>query len=297
MCKYAQMDWSHLEYFLAVARAGSLSAAAKRLNVRHSTVARRLDKLEQELQIRLFDRLSRGYRLTEHGLALQQQAMKVEGQFNQINRLFSGREGELSGSLKITKPSGGVLNMASMLTQFHRLHPNIDIHLTASSALSDLTSMEADVALRFTEHPPQNMIARKLGAIPFYLYASQDYLNHVGSQDPSQWEWLIWQEPGNDLDVEETLKEKYPNVKIILRSNSNNEIYQAVCAGMGVSLLTPLRLPKEHKLVRLLPAQYQVRMNLWLLSHPDLRNRARVNVFKDFIIEQIQCLFETNNLQ
>ena len=295
MCKYAQMDWSHLEYFLAVARAGSLSAAAKRLNVRHSTVARRLDKLEQELQIRLFDRLSRGYRLTEHGLALQQQAMKVEGQFNQINRLFSGREGELSGRLKITKPSGGVLNMAHMLTQFHRLYPNIDMHLTASSTLSDLTSMEADVALRFTEYPPQNMIARKLAAVPFYLYASQEYLNYVGGQDPSKWEWLIWQEPGSELDVEEALREKYPDVKIILRSNSNNEIYQAVCAGMGVSLLTPLRLPKEHKLIRLLPEQYQVHMNLWLLSHPDLRNRARVNVFKEFMIEQMQILLETKS--
>ena len=75
MCKYAHMDWSHLEYFLAVARAGSLSGAAKRLQVNHTTVARRLDKLEQQLQVRLFDRLGSGYRLTEDGLALQQQTV------------------------------------------------------------------------------------------------------------------------------------------------------------------------------------------------------------------------------
>jgi DNA-binding transcriptional LysR family regulator len=72
------MDWSQLEYFLAVARTGSLSAAAKQLQVNHSTVARRLDKLEQQLQVRLFDRLHNGYRLTEDGLALKQQAGQVE---------------------------------------------------------------------------------------------------------------------------------------------------------------------------------------------------------------------------
>ena len=72
------MDWSHLEYFLAVARAGSLSGAAKQLRVNHSTVARRLDKLEQQLQVRLFDRLNNGYRLTEDGQALKQKAGQIE---------------------------------------------------------------------------------------------------------------------------------------------------------------------------------------------------------------------------
>ena len=78
------MDWGHLEYFLAVARTGSLSGAAKQLRVNHSTVARRLEKLEQQLNVRLFDRLNNGYRLTDDGLALKAHAAQVEREINQI---------------------------------------------------------------------------------------------------------------------------------------------------------------------------------------------------------------------
>ena len=103
------MNWDHLEYFLAVARSGSLSGAAKQLNVNHSTVARRLEKLEQQLGSILFHRLSNDYQLTEYGVKLQQQAVAVEDQINQIQRVFKSHDSELSGSLCVTQPSSGAL--------------------------------------------------------------------------------------------------------------------------------------------------------------------------------------------
>jgi len=108
------MDWSNLEYFLSVAREGSLSKAAYKLDVNHSTVARRLDKLELDLNVKLFNRHNKGYELTNHGLALQQEATVVENQVFQIQRVFQSKEAELSGTLTITKPSNGGVNMTGL---------------------------------------------------------------------------------------------------------------------------------------------------------------------------------------
>lgn len=281
------MDWSHLEYFLAVARTGSLSAAAKQLQVNHSTVARRLDKLEQQLQVRLFDRLHNGYRLTQDGLALKQQASQVEQQVNQIHRVFRGSETELSGSLKISKPSSGFLNLAPMLAEFHRLYPNIDLQLTASTALSELNRLEADVAIRVTDKPPEELIARKLGRVPVHIYGSRDYLRQSNTLDPAQCQWIVWQDEASSLNMEPGIKSQIPDAKIVMRTNSYSEVYEAVKAGIGVSLLSSLRLPQGHQLQALSPELYQFNMGLWLLSHPDLRNRERVKVFKAFVTDHL----------
>lgn len=292
LCKYAHMDWSHLEYFLAVARTGSLSGAAKQLHVNHSTVARRLDKLEQQLQVRLFDRLNNGYRLTENGLALKQQAGQVEEQVNKIHRVFRGSDTELSGSLKISKPSSGIINLAPLLTDFHRQYPNIDLQLTSASAFSDLNRMEADVAIRITDNPPEDLIGRKLGNLPIYVYGSRDYLQQANTQDVAQCQWVVWQEDESPLQLENLLESFMSDPKIVLRTNSYTEVYEAVCAGMGVSLLSPQRLPKNHQLQALAPESYQFRIGLWLLSHPDLRRSARVKVFKEFAADQLEGVLE-----
>ena len=105
------MDWSNLEYFLSVARGGSLSKAASKLDVNHSTVARRLDKLESDLNVKLFNRRNKGYELTKHGLALEQEAKVVEEQIFQIQRVFQSKEAELSGRIKpgdtLIEPTSG----------------------------------------------------------------------------------------------------------------------------------------------------------------------------------------------
>ncbi len=288
-CKYAQMDWSHLEYFLAVARTGSLSSAAKQLRVNHSTVARRLEKLEQQLNVRLFDRLNNGYQLTADGLALRGHAAQVAGEINKIEGIFSGSEAALRGTLRISKPSSGLLNLAPLLVAFHRRYPNIDLVLTAGGERSEVTRMEADVVIRLTNNPPQELIARKLGQLPINLFGSRAYLEHAGMRDLADHDWLIWQDEDSLLNMEPALKRNIPNARIVLRTNSYNELLEAVNAGMGISLLSPLQWPSTHQLQPITPQPYEVDQGVWLLSHPDLRNRERIRVFKDFMIEHLSA--------
>ena len=281
------MNWSHLEYFLAVARTGSLSGAAKLLRVYHSTVARRLDKLEQQLEVRLFDRLNNGYRLTEDGHALKKRAGQVEHEINQIQGVFSGSEAELRGTLTISKPSSGLLNLAPLLVAFHHRYPDINLVLTAGGERSEIARMEADVAIRLTNDPPEELVGYKLGQLPINIFGSRAYLKRAGTRDLAEYDWLIWHDDDSVLNMEPALKRDIPNARIVLRTNSYNELFEAVNAGMGISLLSSLRLPKTHQLQPLSPALYQFDRGLWLLSHPDLRNRERIRVFKDFMIEHL----------
>ena len=281
------MNWSHLEYFLAVARTGSLSGAAKLLRVNHSTVARRLDKLEQQLEVRLFDRLNNGYRLTEDGHALKKRAGQVEHEINQIQGVFSGSEAELRGTLTISKPSSGLLNLAPLLVAFHHRYPDINLVLTAGGERSEIARMVADVAIRLTNDPPEELVGYKLGQLPINIFGSRAYLKRAGTRDLAEYDWLIWHDDDSVLNMEPALKRDIPNARIVLRTNSYNELFEAVNAGMGISLLSSLRLPKTHQLQPLSPALYQFDRGVWLLSHPDLRNRERIRVFKDFMIEHL----------
>ena len=281
------MDWSHLEYFLAVARTGSLSGAAKLLRVNHSTVARRLDKLEQQLEVRLFDRLNNGYRLTEDGHALKKRAGQVEHEINQIQGVFSGSEAELRGTLTISKPSSGLINLAPLLAAFHHRYPDINLVLTAGGERSEIARMEADVAIRLTNDPPEVLVGYKLGQLPINIFGSRAYLKQAGTRNLAEYDWLVWHDDNSVLNMEPALKRDIPNARIVLRTNSYNELFEAVNAGMGISLLSLLRLPKTHQLQVLSPELYQFDQGVWLLSHPDLRNRERIRVFKDFMIEHL----------
>jgi len=281
------MDWGHLEYFLAVARIGSLSGAAKLLRVNHSTVSRRLEKLEQQLNVRLFDHLNSGYQLTDDGLALKKHAAQVEREINQIQGVFSGSETKLRGTLKISKPSSGLLNLAPLLAAFHHRYPDINLVLTAGGERSEIARMEADVAIRLTNDPPEALVARKLGQLPINIFGNRAYLERAGTRSLADYDWVVWHADDSLLNMEPVLKREIPNARIVLRTSSYNELFEAVNAGIGVSLLSPLRLLKTHQLQVISPSLHQFDLGVWLLSHPDLRNRERIRVFRDFMIEHL----------
>jgi len=291
------MDWDNLQYFLAVSRQGSLSGAAKQLGVNHTTVARRLERLEQQLNNRLFDRLATGYQLTAAGEQLLPQAMQLEEQIIQITRGFKGRESQLTGQLRVSKPSSGVLNLAPAFSAFCRRYSGIQLDIAPSATFSNLNRMEADVAVRLTNHPPETLVGREVGRYPLRLFASADYLKGLNVSggllsaqdlDPDQLRWLLWYEPGSDIDMDQMLRQQLPGATVVLRSRSYAEIYEAALAGMGVAPLSPIRLPEDTPLVAIATELFQYDIGVWLLTHPDLRNSARVMAFIRFMTEHLQ---------
>ena len=281
------MDWSNLEYFLSVAREGSLSKAASKLDVNHSTVARRLDKLELDLNVKLFNRHNKGYELTNHGLALQQEATVVENQVFQIQRVFQSKEAELSGTLTITKPMNGGVNMTGLFCDFKAQYPDIDIFVKSASAHSDLSSQEADLSIQLTNSPPDNLVGKKIGRLPINIYGSSEYFKSLKNMDLDELEWVIWVDESNNLDMESFIRKNICEPKIIFKTNVYNEVFDYMSAGIGVSLISSFGLPPVHNLKRFMPDKYIFEQDLWLLYHPDVRGNAKINVFKKFLISNL----------
>ena len=143
------IDWDDVRYFLAVARGGSVRTAAKRLDVNHATVLRRIAQLEERLGAHMFEKLPSGYRLTEAGEEVLELANQMEASSHQLETRIFGRDQSVRGLLRVTltPPLANHLLMPDF-ADFARLHPDIEMEILSSGELANLTNREADVAIR-----------------------------------------------------------------------------------------------------------------------------------------------------
>ena len=170
------MQWDDLRIFLAVAREGSISGAAKRLAVQHSTVSRHLRALEESLATPLLERKTSGYELTEAGEELRLSASKIEAQILEFEGALGGRESGVSGELKVT----AINNMASsilmpMFTRFSANYPEIELHVQVSNKFVRLDERDADIAIRLTNSPTDTLIGTRLVTVASTVYGARDY--------------------------------------------------------------------------------------------------------------------------
>ena len=220
-------------------------------------------------------------------MALKQEAIVVENQVFQIQRVFQSKEAELSGTLTVTKPMNGGVNMTSLFCDFKAQYPDIDIFLKSASANSDLSSQEADLSIQLTNSPPDNLVGKKIGRLPINIYGSSEYLKSLKNMDLDELEWVIWVDESNNLDMESFIRKNIGEPKIIFKTNVYNEVFDCMSAGIGVSLISSVGLPPVHNLKRFMPDKYIFEQDLWLLYHPDVRGSAKINVFKKFLISNL----------
>lgn len=274
-------DWDDIRLFLELAREGSLSAAARRLKVDHSTVARRVTALEKRLDLRLFDRLARGYVLTEEGEALLGTAERMETEALALQRQASGRPG-LQGNVRIsTTPMLASLFLLPRLVEFRQQHPDIRIALSGSNRVVDLNRREADLALRLTKPSESGLIARRLGTVGFGLYAGSDYL---AATKPKDHGFIGYDGTLGQISQQRWMEQQLRGRSIIFLCSDMATMYHAACAGMGVAVLPHFAATTEPRLRRV-PAETEAPdRDVWLLVHPDLRRAPRVRAAMDFMV-------------
>jgi DNA-binding transcriptional LysR family regulator len=160
------MDWNDVRFFLALARSGSVRAAGASLGVSHSTVARRVEALEDELAARLFDRSRDGYALTDAGKQMVVTAERVEREMADLQRDLAGRDERLAGLVSLTCCDEYVSEMLlEDLTSFCGSFPDIELGITTDSRAFDLSKREADIAVRTKavgDQPPGHLLGRKV---------------------------------------------------------------------------------------------------------------------------------------
>jgi len=177
-----KIDWDDVRIFLALARAGSLTGAARSLRVEHTTVARRIGQLEQALGLHLFDRLPRGWILTSEGEQLAGRAAQMEEQAHEFMR--EAADGvQLSGTVRLSaSPSVGQEFLLPRLCAIHQRWSSVTLELVVETRVAILSRREADLALRIGRPHDPGLAARLLGNMASGLYCRSGYTE--GRSDP-----------------------------------------------------------------------------------------------------------------
>ena len=274
--------------FLAAAREGTISAAARALHSSPATVLRRLRVLERHLKAALFVRSSRGYALTLAGTELLKHVQAMESEVLGAQRRLGGRDQQLSGSIRLATLDDLVQTvLGPVLAGFLLRHPSMGLDLVIDSDFTNLTRRSAEVAIRAGGEPTsQDVIARSVCPIGIALYASHEYLRrHPKRPELGQLAGhrIVRADEGRARLPMEKLIEHASGATIVFRSNSMLARCVAVRDGMGVGFLPCFVADAERGLVRLGDVVPEASATLWILVHPDLRRNARVRTFVDYV--------------
>lgn len=281
-------NWDDLKYFLAVARAGSLTAASEKLTVNQSTVSRRISGFEQELKVRLFERFSTGYVLTTEGEELLRRAERIEEEAHAIERHVMGKNIELSGPIRVTcSLVVARYLLIPLLKRFNTLHPRIVVHLDLSNSLHNLSAREADVAIRVTRDAlPETLIGRELGRIAYAVYGRNDYVKAYRKRNGKG--PLHWIGEDNNQDRPNWLPADINPLQLVMRSNDVLATLDLVKQGFGVGRLPCFMGAKEQTLRQLDLPHGIPAVPIWMLTHADMRRVNRVSAFTAYIVEALR---------
>jgi DNA-binding transcriptional LysR family regulator len=274
------MDWNGLKLFLAIADSGTLTGAAKALEVNHSTVFRRLNTFEDEIGGRLFERLSHGYELTPMGEELLTVAKKIAGSFDELERHIVGKDIQPKGIVKITAPNNIAYRyLPRYLTKFNKMYPDIHIELLISNLEFNMTNRQADIAVRATPAPPEHLVGRKVRRLKWGVYGSKTYEKKQGfpeNIEQLKTHSLIGATGALSVLPAFVWLQKNLLQNICVRCDELIAIAAFAEAGQGLALLPDdQQRPGIKKLFDFEPGESS---DLWLLTHPDLRHVERIKL-------------------
>ncbi|WBO20757.1 LysR family transcriptional regulator [Sphingomonas abietis] len=281
-------NWDDVRYFLAVARGGSVRAAADRLKVTHSTVIRRIGHLEELLGAQVFQKLPSGYRLTEAGEEILALAELMEGASHQLETRVFGRDQNVRGLLRVALPPTVATHLLMHdFAEFCRLHPDIELQILSSSELVNLTTRQADVALRVVydrDTLPAHLIGRQLRDVHGAVYIARDLLAAHRSGRETKVRWVLKLEDGG---VPEWARENEitPSDAPVTVTDSEAQII-AVRAGLGMAPLSCFVGDVDPSLIRVPGGALRKHGTFWLLTHGETRKTKRVRLFSDFIAQR-----------
>ena len=281
-------DWNDLRFFLELSRQGKLVLAAKRLQVDHTTVSRKISQLEGELNVRLFDRSPRGYQLTDAGLRLLPHAESIETQSNHLYQDIAGKDARLSGTVRVSAPEAlGAEIIALHIPEFRQIHPDIEIELVAATRRTSLSKREADIAISLSRPESGRLVAWKLCDYRLKLYASIEYIEAhdqiTSIEDLQEHPFVSYIDDLIELPELRFFDQTFKNARVVFRSSSVSAQLNAIRSGIGFGLVHCFMAKNKPDLQLVLRDQVCVERAYWLLVHEDLRQVARIDAVCRFL--------------
>ena len=284
--KPERVAWDDIELFLAIARAGTLSAAAPRLGLSQPTAGRRLRALEQAVGVPLFQRAPRGFLLTEPGQAMLRHAERIEQEVVGLERRLFGDALAKGGNLKVSSSEWFARHvLGGPLASFAVAHPDVTVEVLAESRLLDLARQEADLVFRFLRFDSAAVVQQRLTSVRYGLYAAKGYLERRTSPETLGGEGhsLVTMDRAFDSLADVAwLSARYPAAGYSIRSNSRDVQAEACVHGAGLAVL-PRIIGDGLPLERLSLSEEPPGRVIWVGYHRDLKRLARLRALLDHV--------------
>jgi DNA-binding transcriptional LysR family regulator len=281
-------DWDDLRYFLAIARSGRLTVAARRLGQDHATVSRRITALEKDLQSQLFERTPTGYVLTKAGEALLPRAEAIEG----AARIFAAGAGDPQNAVvtdvRIGVPDGfGQFFLGRLMGKLRTQHPSVRPEIIEQPQLLSLTRYEADFVLSYVRPKEGRLFTQKVCEVGAGLYAASDYLEAAapirGLKSLLRHEFIGYADEYVFTSGAHPLSAIGLSVTPAIRFSSLGAQTSATVGGLGICLL-PHFVGRQFPALRpILAKDIDVRRPLWSIVHAGQRNVTTTRACRDFI--------------
>lgn len=283
------MNWDDARMFLAVCRESTLRGAARVLGVDQATVGRRVVALEKALNATLFLRTSEGYALTALGEAAFKTVEQMELAALEMQRRIQGQDDRLTGEVRVSTTDSLALDfLIPAIARLHHKHPDVRIHLEASTHMASLSKREADIAVRNTRPDNPDLIARRIARWPVGLFASQAYVDAHGIPQPGAafaGHDLVVYQPYLQRKDAALVSEPLNRGRVVSTLSSGLLVRRSIAAGIGLGEI-PVYMGEKDGLVRVWPERTRpLPYDVWLVTHADLRHTARVRAVIDEIVE------------
>jgi|TARA_Y100000816_G_scaffold93854_1_gene65063 DNA-binding transcriptional LysR family regulator len=291
------MDWDKLKIFHAVAEAGSFTNATVNLNLSQSAISRQIQSLEEDLNVKLFERHARGLTLTDNGEYVFKTAHEVIGKLKEVETSLGDKKNKPTGKITITTVrSFGTHWLTPRIKDFMQLHPEMEVELIFDDKELDLSTRQADIGI-FMRRPKQlNYIQKKLMDINYHIYGSSVYLEKNGMpktiNDLNKHRFISFGKgtPSPVYNPDWALKigiKDNKKRKSIMKVNSVMGLLLAVESGVGLAALPDYLVLRSKNLIRVLPKVEGPITEAHFVYPQSLKNVARVQAFRNFLYSKV----------
>ena len=282
---YNVMTWDEMNLVHAITSVGTLSGAAHVLDVSHPTAFRRLNRLEEKMGVRFFDRARDGYTATTAAEEVSALVRRLRNEILGVERRIAGRDLRPSGTLRITTTDALLFGwLSASLREFRTAYPDIRLELVVSNDVFSLSRREADIAVRPTGKPDEGLVGRQIGTIAQAAYMAKELaMKGDGNDVLDSADWIGPDDSMSYPAFDRWLETQGLVDRCRIRVNTIYGMLSAVKAGLGMSVLPCYLGENDGQLIRVGSEIPSMVTDLWILTHPDLRKTTRVRVFLDHV--------------
>jgi DNA-binding transcriptional LysR family regulator len=283
------MDWDDLRLFVAIARTRRLSAAARQLGVRHTTLSRRLEALERSLDGRLFHRTAGGYLLTALGQEVLATAEGMQRAADTIEARARETTGRVSGRVRLAlAPEFASHWLAPHLPALRLRHPQIDVQILVGTRQRDLSRGEAELAVQAPRPSQIGLVVTRIGRAAALLYATSSLLGSrrvrvTDAASLGDLPLLVYTPQLTLLQRARWFQALLASARTVLETNSTHALLAAAKASAGVAVLPRFVARAERGLVPVSAPVSEV--DVWLVTHPEFRRDPKVRAMAEFLKE------------